>query len=268
MAYWLIPILAMAVSFLAVIAVLVRNIPRLRVVNVESVPAELTKRVKDRLITEHFTRSQIERWRRIGRVIQNVWNIFSRLARHLVQRVNRLEQHYQKLKNISSPVADKKDPELLKKLFDEAQDLARKGERIEAEKRYVEVISHSPKYTEAYEGLGNLYLAGRQFAQARETLEFALRLDAENASALMSMAELEIAQGFSDKALGHLRKATEIRQKNPKYLDAYIEAAFVVGAVSDVKKGIQRLKEGNPENQKIFAFEERLKQLESKLAAS
>ena len=108
----------------------------------------------------------------------------------------------------------------------------------------------------------------RQFAQARETLEFALRLDAENASALMSMAELEIAQGFSDKALGHLRKATEIRQKNPKYLDAYIEAAFVVGAVSDVKKGIQRLKEGNPENQKIFAFEERLKQLESKLAAS
>ena len=266
MAFWLIPLIIMSVSLLTILGVLLRNSSRLRVVNVDSVPAERSKRVKERLITEHFTRSQAERWHRIAQAVQSAWKFLSRFARRAVQRLNRLEQHYQKLKNVSADVSEAKDPELLKKLFDEAEELVRKGEPLEAEKRYIEVISHSPKYVEAYEGLGNLYMAGRQFAQARETLEFALRLKAENASVLMSLAELETAQGFLEKALAHMRKATEIRPKNPKYLDAYLEAALAVDAVSDVKKGLKRLKEGNPENQKIPSFEERLKQLESKLA--
>lgn len=263
MAYWLIPLIVIIASLLTLVVILARNISRLRVVNVESVPAERAKRVKERLIAEHFTRSQAEQWRRIGRAILSAWKLFSRMARRIVQRLNRLEQHYQKLKNVSFPATVAKDPELLKKLFDEAEALARKGDAAGAEKRYVEVISYSPTYVEAYEGLGNLYLAGKQFTQAREALEFAMRLDAKNASALMSMADLEIAQGFPDKALEHLRKAVEIRPKNPRYLDAYLEAAFSAGAVSDAKNGLERLKEVNPENQKIPVFEERLKELEN-----
>lgn len=262
MVYWLIPLIVIVTSLLTLMVILARNIPRLRVVNVESVPAERAKRVKERLMMEHFTRSQAEKWRRIGRAILSAWKLFSKTARRVVQRLNRLEQHYQKLKNVSSPTTATKDPELLKKLFDEAEALARKGDAAGAEKRYVEVISHSPTYVEAYEGLGNLYLVGKQFVQAREALEFAMRLDAKNASALMSMADLEITQGFPNKALEHLRKATEIRPKNPKYLDAYLEAAFAAGSFSDAKNGLERLKEVNSENQKIPAFEERLSQLE------
>ena len=74
--------------------------------------------------------------------------------------------------------------------------------------------------------MGRLYLKSKQYGQARETLRFALRLSPDDASVLVSLGELDIAEDHPRAAVGNLRKAIAIRPKNPKYLDLYIETAL------------------------------------------
>ena len=107
-----------------------------------------------------------------------------------------------------------------------------------------------------------MYLKNKKYDQARETLQFAVRLDGGDASVQMSLSELEMAQGNAETALEHARHAVDIRSKNPKYLDFYIEAALAAKVAEDAKRGIELLKEVNPENQKIGELEGKLGKLE------
>jgi tetratricopeptide (TPR) repeat protein len=263
MLFWLIPLILIGLALVGIGVVIVRKIPALTVIDVSTIPEEKTRRVKERIILERFQRLQSERLGRVLKIVAAGGKALAGLGRRIVQRLYHLEQYYQKLKQGSVPGVHAVNPETIKRLLDDAENFLRQEEYVQAEKRYIEVISHNPKHVEAYEGLGNLYLKVRNFEQARETLAFALRLDSENASIQMSMAELELAVANPRSALEHLRKATTIRPKNPKYLDAYIETALTLKETEDATRGIGLLKEVNPENQKLPDFEKRLEEINS-----
>ena len=74
----------------------------------------------------------------------------------------------------------------------------------------------------------------------------------------MSLADVDLAEGKVQAALAHLRESVEKRPNNPKYLDRYVETALAAKERKDAERGIARLKDANPENQKIPTFEERL----------
>ncbi len=258
MLFWLIPVLIVLLGLATVAVVLLRRAPRVAMINVETIREERAKRLKERIILQRFDRFRAERLGGAGRALRAAWDAVSKAGRRLVQRLYRLEQYYQRL---SAPKGDAADPNAVMRLLERAGAFARQDETVQAEKLYIEVIGHHPKSIDAYEGLGNLYLKARQYEQARETLRFALRLQPENASVLMSLAQLERLQDHPTEALEHLRRATEIRPKNPKYLDAYVDAALAAKSAEDAARGIGLLKDVNPENQKIVEFEERLKAL-------
>ncbi len=266
MLFWLVPLILIGLALVAIGVVIIRKISALTVIDVSTIPTEKTRQVKERIILERFRRLNTEKLGRVGKAVVAGGKRAVSLGRRAVQRLYRLEQYYQKLKQGSVSDAHAVNPETIKRLLDDAEAFVRQEEYVQAEKRYIEVISHNPKHVEAYEGLGNLYLKVRNFEQARETLAFALRLDSEDASIQMSMAELETAVGNPRGALEHLRKATTIRPKNPKYLDAYIETALTVKEQPDAKRGLDLLKEVNPENQKLPDFEKRLEEMKNATA--
>lgn len=256
--FLLIPGIIFSIAFLAVLVLFARKIPQLRVLDVSTIREEREKQLKEKIILERFERLRKEKLGGVAKAASSVWNGLSKVGRRLVQRLYRVEQYYQRLRQPSDAGAD---PNAVKRLLEQAADFVRQDELIQAEKLYIEVISHHPKNVDAYEGLGNLYVRNRQHEQARETLKFALRLDAKNASVLMSLGQLEVADGQKKEALEHLRGAVDLRPKNPKYLDAYVEAALAVENAVDAKRGIGLLKEVNPDNQNIEDFQARLKDL-------
>lgn len=256
--FLLIPGVLFLVALLAVLVLFARKIPQLRVLDVSTIREEREKQLKERIILERFERLRKEKLGGVTKVATGLWTGASKAGRRLVQRLYRVEQYYQRLRQ---PSAAATDPTAVKRLLEQAADFVRQDELIQAEKVYIEVISHHPKNVEAYEGLGNLYVRNRQHEQARETLKFALRLDPKNASVLMSLGQLESADGQKKEALEHLRAAVDLRAKNPKYLDAYVEAALDAGQAADVARGIALLKEVNPDNQNIADFEARAKDL-------
>ena len=171
-----------------------------------------------------------------------------------------MEQYYQKLKRSEDEGVHRYSDETIRARLEEAYALIKQEEYIPAEKIFIDVISHNPKSVDGYEGLGNMYLTNGQFDQARETLQFALRLSPDDASVNVSLAELEIKQGNQKAALPYLRRAVTKRPKNPRYLDYYIETSLEVGSLKDAREGIQTLKEVNPENKKIEEFESRFQE--------
>lgn len=260
MLFWLIPLIVLVAGALTALVILLRHVPQLSVLDVETIKEERTKRLKDRIILERFGRFHAEKFAWVRKLGADAFSALSKAGRRLVQRLYKLEQYYQRLKQVpgTTSVAD---PNAIKRSLDQAAEFVRADEMIQAEKIYIEIISHNPKNVDAYEGLGNLYVKNRQHEQARETLRFALRLDPENASVLMSLGQLETTQENYKEALDALRKAIAIRPKNPKYLDAYVEAALAGKNRADADRGIALLKEVNPENQKIADFEAQAKAL-------
>jgi len=258
--FWLIPLVIFIIALLAVLFVLWRKMPVVRAIDISAIPTERAKKIKEDIIMQRFQRMSSEKLGGVAKAGFSAWTSVSKMGRRAVQKLYKMEQYYQKLKHAPENGVHALDVESTKRMLDEAEALVREEEFIPAEKRYIEVISHNPKMVDAYEGLGNLYLKNKQYAQARETLGFTLRLSPDDASVHMSLAELETAEDNLKKAVEHLRECIRIRPNNPKYLDTYIETAFVAGMLEDAQKGVARMKEANPENQKIEEWEERLKE--------
>lgn len=253
----IIPLILLLLSVLVTVIILIRKVPSLRVINIDSIPKERTRKIKEQIILQRIQRSGGEKLRVLGKISSTIGQEFSSVGRRAVQRLYALEQHYQRLKRTASEGQHAYDQETIHRLVKQANELLQKDEHIQAEKIFIDIISHNPKSVDAYEGLGNFYLANDQFDQARETLLFALRLSPNDASINVSLAELETKSENPKSAVQYLKKAIQKRSKNPRYLDFYIEAALKAGSLKDAQEGIKLLKEVNPENQKIPEFEDR-----------
>lgn len=251
----------LVLASLAVIGwVVSRKVPQLRVIDVDSIPKERERKVKEQLILSKFQRIGGARFQKIAHVIADVVGVISRQGRRVVQRLYRLEQYYQKLKRSQDEGVHRYSHETIRARLEEAYAFIKQEEYIPAEKIFIDIISHNPKGVDGYEGLGNMYLLSGQLDQARETLQFSLRLSPDDASVNVSLAELEMKQGNQKAALPFLRRAVAKRPKNPRYLDYYIGTSLAVGSLKDAREGIQTLKEVNPENKKIAEFEERFQE--------
>lgn len=252
-----IPLILIFFCVVFFVVLVIQKIPHLRVMNPDMIPKERTKKMKEKILLQKFERTQGERLKGVMNVIASVSRLTSQIGRRLVQRLYALEQSYQKMKRNTTEGMHAYDTETIRDRVTHAEQLIVKEEYIPAEKIFIDIISHNPKCVDAYEGLGNLYLANHQLEQANETFQFTLRISPNDASVFVSLAELELMKDQPKTALTYLKKAIQKRPKNPKYLDFYIETSLKAGSLKDAQDGIKRLKEVNPENQKIPVFEER-----------
>ena len=253
-------LLLIVFSVLVLGGVVSRKIPQLRVIDTDSIPKERERKVKETLILQKFRRVGTAKLLGASKAAATFVGAVSRQGRRVVQRLYRLEQYYQKLKRSEDEGVHRYSDETMKTRIDEAIVLQKQEEYIPAEKIFIDIISHNPRSVDGYEALGNMYLVAGQLDQARETLQFAMRLSPDDASVNVSLAEIEMKLGEPKKALPLLRKAVEKRSKNPRYLDFYIETALEVGSLKDAREGIQKLKDVNPENKKIVEFETRFQE--------
>ncbi|MFH1252938.1 MAG: hypothetical protein V1664_01215 [Candidatus Uhrbacteria bacterium] len=257
---WLIPTFFLVISLGVIGFILWRKRPQLSLLNIAALPEEKAKQVKDLLLQKRLERVMKKRFNFFLRFFSLSWQVATRGGRRLVQKVYAVEQQYRKMQK--SPGSENLDTEAIRRVMDEAADLVKKEEYFQAEKKYIEILSQLPKYVKAYEALGNLYILDRKYNQARETFGFALKLKSDDASLHTALGELEAKENNPAAALAEFSKAIEIRPNNPRYLDFFIEAALNVKNIPEAKRGLTRLKEVNPENQKIVDFEERISQLE------
>jgi tetratricopeptide (TPR) repeat protein len=259
--------IVLIVSLVAIVVICVRKIPQLRVINVESIQKEKHRATKEEIILQKLTRKSSGALGKVTKHSSAIARATSKIGRRTVQKLYAIEQSYQKLKRVAEEGNHAYDKETVRKRVDEAEELMKQEEFIQAEKIFIDIISHNPKSVDAYEGLGNLYRKNTQLEQARETLAFSLKLAPNDASVLVALAELELDEGQDKKALEYLRKAVKKRSKNPRYLDYYIEASLRAGSLKDAREGIRLLRAVNPENKKLEEFSERFEKIKAEYIA-
>lgn len=180
----------------------------------------------------------------------------------------------------------------------DAQAAYEREEYARAEQLYVDVVSLDPKNADAYLGLADVAMAQKNYPNAREALQFVLKLRSSSDGAYsrlghiaseegkLAEAEADLLQsvalnakvactqfdlgvveeqlGNQDRAAAALREAVMLEPANPKYLDGILEYALRQQNRTLAEENLARLREANPENQKIEEFAERIAQLVNK----
>jgi tetratricopeptide (TPR) repeat protein len=254
----LIPIILLLVGLLVVAAVVVRKIPQLRIINVSALPEEKVRRLKEFLLQQRFQRIIKDHFGFFLKFGSGLWSEIGHRGRRLVQKVYAIEQRYRKMQKVAPATSD---AESVRKAMDEALELVNQEEYFGAEKKYIEIISQHPKHVKAYEALGHLYVLDHKYDQARETYSFALKLNPDDASVHAALGELETKEEHHETALAEFSQAIEIHPNSPRYLDFFIESAIAAKNAAEAQRGLNKLKEVNPENQKLTEFEERITEL-------
>ena len=190
------------------------------------------------------------------------------------------------------PIPTEGREERLTKLLGDAQAAALESRHEDAEGLYIEILRIEPKHSEAYRGLADLFIERKLLDQARETLEFLVKLNTDDERAFERLGAVEalsgnypsaeeqylksitlsanpaacradLAQVYLQmdepmKAHEQFRLALQAEPYNPKYLDYFIETSILIGDAKSAEEAFEVLETANPENQKLADFRERI----------
>ncbi len=251
------------VASLGIIILLgVRKLPQIRVVDPSSSKEAKSKELKYAILKKRLERIGSERTETMKRQLLPVGQKIQDSFRRMAGKLTALERQYAERQR--GGIEKAHDPEMLRQLVREAEKMMDEERYDIAEKKLIEVVSHDPKNIPAYEHLGRLYFKNKDYAAARETFSFLLRLSPRDASVNASLGEVAEAEGKQEEALRYYKEALDISPHNPKYLDFYIDTAITSGDVHESMTALEHLREVNPENQKIVEFEERIEEVREK----
>ncbi len=243
------------VGILTLAILILRKIPQVRVIDPETAQHHRQRKLRDRLMEERFYRVLARYLGFIKKALLVPWHMVQVGFRRFAGRLISLERSYAKKRHEATGHVSAEE---LHAMLAEAQRLVREGQYDAAEERLVEIISASPKHAPAYELLGRVYLEKKQYEEAKETVSYLIKLQPKEAEGHFLLAQIHEARQDLYAAHKSYAAALERLPNSPKYLDAVIESALAVDQIDEAKKGLEKLKEVNPENKKIAAFEERL----------
>lgn len=255
-----------------------RKIDKLRNISDNNFKKERERTTKNDLVAQRLERKFSSVGEKIFIYVSPLGKRLFYGLRGLYRKIVRLERQYNKKSDAQTEIEGQRESTSLK-LNTEIDELIEKKEYAVAEKKLIEMISLSPKNPIWYRLLGEVYMQTRQYEQAGETLEYVITLDEKirNESEIINgTANVELAgdyinlaivykeKGEIEKALEKADKACRLESNNPRNLDLLFEMSILADNKVLAWEAHDRLKQVNPENNKLLEMEEKLKHLEGK----
>lgn len=289
-----------AVGAAAVSAVVIfRKFPQLTTLDVGSLPSEREAVRKRELLRQRIEARGAQLKARTGEwlaPLERLWKALQRRFRRYVARIEHLWYHEERVRRPRPPEENSVEQvRKIQSLIAQAEERLQSGEHEPAEQLFVSALRLDQNATPAYRGLGDSYLARGSLEEARETYRFVLKLEPDDDSVMVKLAEIAESQGDLDEAINwyqqavlvndalsprwyHLAElllkvkqpataqeavvsALELEPRNPKYLDLLTEIAILGHDKETAEGAFNELRLVNPENQKLADFAERIRKL-------
>ncbi|RJQ33316.1 hypothetical protein C4566_03710 [Candidatus Parcubacteria bacterium] len=294
----MIDIISAAVAVLSLsylIYLLVKKFPRVTNVNVESLPETKTKRQKEQIIKNRLERSWHDIWLKIEDLASPAKDKFNDFFRQRYQRLKSIEKDLRRKSHeqMTSTVAKS---QAISDMIVEAKQFLNEEDYQKAEDLLLDAISIDSQNADAYRLLAEVYRERKEYVQAKETLEYLLKItNNEDAAVYSSLADIAKERGNlkqaeedylksislsndnhfyflalaevyleleeQDKALETAQKGLTLSPNNPKILDFLINLSIIMSDKELALQYLDKLKEVNPENNKIAEFTERIDEL-------
>jgi Flp pilus assembly protein TadD len=287
---YIIPIILIVISAVGIAVIIIRRLPSVAIIDVETVPKEQEARVKKRILAERMGRGWKKFFKKFFPFLRSRWQNLRAQFYGFFNRMKHLERRGKK-RTIKNSDVFLVIPELLSR----AQEEIKKKAYGEAEHLLVEALGHDAKNIEAYRFLGDIYIEEKKYGQAKGTYEFILKLDPENENAIASLAKIsklsgdfvaardlylkaitindKVARYFSELgvifknlneeelAFNNFLKANALEPNSPRTLDFLIDSSIILKKKELAETLLQKLREVNSDNQKLQEFEEKIKLL-------
>lgn len=292
--YNIIPLIIILLCLAIVIFIISKKFPLLATFDVSSIPEEKEAETKQKIMEERVQRKAKVFYNKISPIFKIIGNFFARKFKDISQYLKELEEKNKKRTKQEMLVTKQEfvsQENKIDNLLKEADELSAKDDFNNAEKKYIEIISLDHRNINAYRGLGNMYIAQNNYADAKQTFEHVLKLNKLDDEAYASLGKIaeeagDLAEAKDDfqksiniknaaihyfelaevclkmenhkEAVENLEKALEFEPNNPKYLDLLLTISINLKDSGRAFSLLRRLKEVNPDNQKISEFEKEL----------
>ncbi len=246
----------------AIIWLVWKKLPQLRVVNPDTSRESRARRKKNEILRNRIERTGGKVARSINtRAVNPTLKSMQNIIRTVAGKLTAVERSYKEKQKIAG--RSMTDPSVIQEFIDEAELYLKNEEFERAEKKLIDIIGLDQKNAHAYELLGRLYLQRRDIQLAEETFRFLTKLAKNDASAHAYLGEVLSDQGKDTEAYTYFERAMKLSPKNPKYLDFYIDSAIRQMKKHEAIVALERLRQVNPDNKKIEGFEKEIEALPS-----
>jgi len=247
-------------SAVILLMILFRKFSILATMDVDSVPQEKVEKKKEDIIEMRLRRKLEWLKNNLNRIIKPIFGFLNNIFKLTYQKVLELEKSYQEK---SQAVSDDQNfnQQKTRALLSEGEELYNSEDYGQSEKKFIQVISLDYRNVEAYDGLGKVYLAQKDYEHAIEAFQHALKLEDKSSGVHCDICQVYKELGDFDKAVLYIQKAIELDPNNPKYLDALIEISILKKNRFLAKEAYRKLKKVNPENQKLSELEKKIENI-------
>ncbi|RJO59444.1 tetratricopeptide repeat protein [Candidatus Parcubacteria bacterium] len=285
-----------AVCVIVCAVIIWRKLPALASIRIDAIPKHQQAAQKQALLDKRLQTKLGNFEARIVRGVEMVFGQAFKFFKNLILRLKRMESEYRR-KVITQQALD--NPDVLRAkivaTLNQAQTALNQGDLAQAEQFFVDVVSMDAKNLDAYIGMADIAIAKKDYGNAREALNYVLKvqkdseaaylrlgriatdegklteaeadflttvsLNATTASAHFELAGIEEKLGNLEKAEKAFGEAIKLEPANPKYLDGLLQFAIRQKNKTLAKKSLAKLSKANPENQKLAELSKEIENL-------
>jgi tetratricopeptide (TPR) repeat protein len=281
----IIPLIFIIISLGAIIIIVARKFAVLANLDINTIQAERELKTKERIISSRLKRSYFNHYNRTLNLLRPIGEKIGNSLRAMFNKLLEMKEGYTKDDEKTGSLQNSTGVE---KIIMEAREHKDKEEWDKAEQKYIEYIGKESGSIEAFRELGEVYYRRKDFHEAKETLEHAIKLlekkynefffseagdvksenKAEKDAASLLLAEIYFDLCLVEKAVNNnqgalviIDKALKMQPNNPRYLDTKFEISIINKDKGKAYEAYEKLKEVNPENQKLNELKDRLSEL-------
>ena len=274
---------------------ILKKLPLLANINVDNLPEVRTQRQKDLILKKRLQRNTQVLGLKVFELIKPLYEQINFLFKDYYKKLKELEKdiRIKRQKRLTSAV-DKS--QAVNELITQSKQLINREEYKQAEDCLLDVLALNNHSVEGYKLLAEVYRYRKEYKQAKETLEYLLKLTHNEDSAVyssladvakergnlkqaeedylksislaednylhfISLAEVYLELEEKEKSLEVAQKALILSPNNPKVLDFLINISIIMQDKDLSLKYLDKLREVNPENYKIEDFTEKIDKL-------
>jgi len=263
-------------ALVGILYIVLRKFSVVASIDTQSIPKHQQEVVRQKLAAKRLLRKFENAGGFLNRFVKPFFLKLYEWSKSLIQHLIKIERQ------ISVSLAKKQSKkdgahEKISELKEIAEEAKSAEDYNEAEQKYIEMISLNPHSVEAYKKLGDLYMETKEYKSALETYTFIISLEKKSGDTPQSVdvgAGSAIADHYADIARANIGleqwaaastsidEALKFEPNNPKYLDILFNVSIQLKDTQRADEALTRLKEVNPENQKLEEFIDQLARIE------
>lgn len=274
----IIPLILILTSLVVIITIVIRKFPVLANLDIDSIQSERETRFKEQIISNRLKRNFFRQYNQVVKIIRPLAKSGGDFLKWGYDKLIEFKDNYNKEQQIEE------DSEVaVERLFTEIEEHLKNDENAEIEKKLIEIISLDSKNIKAFRLLGETYMDRKDYSEAKQTWEHALRLaekeldlavqndsekneEGEGIARIVAELYFDLAlvsvkiENIKD-ALENINKALQTEPNNPRYLDTKLEISIIKKDKHMAEKAYAKLQKANPENKKLEELKKQIEEL-------